>query len=456
MHAMISDYSKSIANAFVIAATLLPAIAYSNGILPTPEEVRQMAEKSKGTPEHNLYMGRIAFLDYDFEKAARLYKTYSTAKKKAAVGEELLPRFEGQLEIAEESLGNVQKLQLISKTQIPESDFTSAIRLPGSAGTLLPPDSIPFPQGRDEATMAFANESRDYMLWSQRVSRLSEEDTEEKPEGNEDGIYMIVESERLTDGSWSEPTPLRGLGDTGIDADFPFMRADGTTLYFSSPSKGSMGGYDLFVATRDPQTGEYLAPRNLGMPFNSPYDDLLVAVDEENGMGWLVSDRDRADGKVALYLYILEESRSNHDPEAPEITDHARLTADEDFLPADSEIRADKLNALDNISNKKRNKQRDFLISIPGGRIYERVENFTSPQARLAAGRYLGAMQARKRDMETLDRLRREYHDAAKSGNRSKTQFIETRILQLEEAVRERGREIKELRNQAIQAETMR
>lgn len=456
MHAMISDYSKSIANALVIAAALTPAAAYSNTVVPTPDEVRHLAEKSKGTPEHNLYMGRLAFLDYDFEKAARLFKTYGAARKKNATGEALLPRFESQLEVADESLGNVQKLQLIYKVQLPETDFTSAIRLPGSAGTLLPPDSIPFQQGRDEATMAFANESRDYMLWSQRVAPQPEEDGEESSVGNEESAYMIVESERLTDGSWSEPTPLKGLGDAGIDADFPFMRADGTTLYFASPSEGSMGGYDLFVATRDPQTGEYLAPRNLGMPFNSPYDDLMVAVDEENGLGWLVSDRDRADGKVSLYLYILEEARSNHDPESPEIIEHARLTAADDLLPEDSEVRAEKLNALENISKKERKRQRDFLIAIPGRRVYERVENFTSPQARLAAGRYLGAIQARKRDMESLAKLRKEYHDASKSGNRSKIQFIETRILQLEEAVKERGREIKELRNQAIQAETMR
>lgn len=411
--------------------------------LPAPDQLNSLISAHKGTPEQNLYLGRQAHLEYDFERAEKLFNTYAASKKRSPEGENLLSAFRQQLDIAKSALNNVQNISLISKSSVPETDFLSSIKLPSSAGVLLSPDSIPFEKGRNEASMAFANEARNYMLWSQS----SDSDTE---------TYILVESERLTDGSWTDPTPLKGLGDAGINADFPFMRSDGTTLYFSSPSEESMGGYDLFVAMRDPQTGEYLAPRNLGMPFNSPFDDIMVAIDEENGLAWLVSDRDPYEGRVTVYLYLFEESRTNHDPDSDEIIKHARLTADADYLPEDNEVRRSKLQAIENMSAVCRQRRRDFRISIPGRRTYEIVENFTSPQARISAGRYLSELNALKKDHETLSQLRSDYRDAKTNKNLSKMQLLETRILQLEDAVAERTKQLKEARNQTIQAETMR
>lgn len=444
------------------AASTLPATCICAADVPTPESLNTLIAASKGTPVQNLYLGRQAFLNYDFPKAESLFEAFAASRKKSADSEYLLNVFTSQLEVASESLGNVQRLKLLTRSEVPESDFLSAIRLPSSAGVILPPDSIPFEQGRNEATMAFANEARNYMLWSQAVSAdkvkeiLSESEDSDFAVPSHQNIYMIVESELLTDGSWTAPRPLRGLGPTGIDADFPFMRADGATLYFSSPSGGAMGGYDLFVAMRDPQTGRYLAPRNLGMPFNSPFDDLMVAVDEENGLAWLVTDRTQKEGKIDVFLYVFEESRTNYDSESADLLTHARLENADDYLPQDDELRIAKLRLLDNISNTVRKKRRDFSIAVPGCRTYTMVENFTSPKARLAAGKYLSELQADERDRITLSRLRSEYHEAHKKKNSSQQQFLASRILQLEEALEARATELKALRNEAIMAETER
>lgn len=427
----------------------LPSGIYAE--VPQASDIKVLINAAKGTSEQNLYAGREAFINYDFPKAGELYGKYRVAKKKSAEGLALEPVFNDQLEIAEESLNNVQRLKIIERKSVADSDFISSLRLPASAGRVVPADSIPFQQGRDEATVAFANENGDYMIWSQSAP----EDAEDM-EGAEPDTYILVESERLTDGSWSTPAPLRGLGQMGWNADYPFLRADGTTLYFSAPSEGSMGGYDLFVASRDPQTGEFLTPRNLGMPFNSPLDDLMVAIDEEHNLGWLVTERNADPGFVSVYLYIFEEQRSNHDPEEEAIIDHARLTDKSDFLAEDDLVRAEKLRDLEMINRPRTSRKGDFLISIPGGKVYDRVENFSSPKARIAAAKYLETLQALEEEKDELKKLRSDYGKAKHEGKKSVMQFLSTRILLLEKKVAQHSQELKTYRNQAIEAESSR
>ena len=48
--------------------------------------------------------------------------------------------------------------------------------------------------------------------------------------------------------------------------------ADGVTIYYASDGEG-LGGYDIFVTRYNTNTDTYLVPENVGMPFNSPYND---------------------------------------------------------------------------------------------------------------------------------------------------------------------------------------
>ena len=51
-------------------------------------------------------------------------------------------------------------------------------------------------------------------------------------------------------------------------------------------------------------TGHFLSPENLGMPFNSPYNDYMMAIDEVNNVGWFASDRYQPEDKVIIYVFI--------------------------------------------------------------------------------------------------------------------------------------------------------
>ena len=58
-------------------------------------------------------------------------------------------------------------------------------------------------------------------------------------------IYRVT---RLPNGKWSEPFNLGAPINTKYDEDAPFISADGRTIYFSSNSEKSMGGFDVFVS----------------------------------------------------------------------------------------------------------------------------------------------------------------------------------------------------------------
>ena len=75
--------------------------------------------------------GRNAFMNYDFDLASEYYDKYARSLKKTpnAPGEELLDKYMRQLEIAENSLENVQQIEIIDRIDVPEEDFFKYIKL---------------------------------------------------------------------------------------------------------------------------------------------------------------------------------------------------------------------------------------------------------------------------------------------------------------------------------------
>ena len=79
------------------------------------------------------------------------------------------------------------------------------------------------------------------------------------------------------------------------------------------------------VATRDAADGEFLQPQNLGMPYNSPFDDYLLAVDELNGVGWWATDRKQLGDSLTVFLFKVNDLRRNYSPEDENLTAFARV-----------------------------------------------------------------------------------------------------------------------------------
>lgn len=127
---------------------------------------------------------------------------------------------------------------------------------------------------------------------------------------DETGMMKLYTSDRLGN-QWTEPAPLMIL-DSGNELEqmnYPYIMADGTTLYFAAQGNGSIGGYDIFETRYDSETGTYLKPENIGMPFNSTANDYMYVIDETTGTGLFATDRNQPEGKVCVYTFIVPETR---------------------------------------------------------------------------------------------------------------------------------------------------
>jgi outer membrane protein OmpA-like peptidoglycan-associated protein len=78
----------------------------------------------------------------------------------------------------------------------------------------------------------------------------------------------------LGDGEWSEMRKLSAnVNDPKYWDSQPTISSDGVTLYFASDRPGGYGGIDIYMTRKDPRTGEWGRPVNLGPKINTTGDE---------------------------------------------------------------------------------------------------------------------------------------------------------------------------------------
>lgn len=351
--------------------------------------------KSRGVADASLYLGRLDYLEYDFDSASDHYSTYFKLKQKG--GKEVDPDAEmenDRIPAAISFLDRVEKIAVIDSLAVDRESFFKAYRLPVSAGSLVDPSQIPFEEGRQSADMAYRNERGDLMLWAQPDSV---------------GDLRIVESIMLTDGQWHEPETAQ-LEVADGDTAWPFLMADGVTLYFANDGEDSIGGYDIFVAQRDGTGQQYLQPQNLGMPYNSPYDDYMLAIDELNGIGWWATDRNNLGDKITVYVFVPNDLRVNISPDDPDVVARARIS---DYKATwDDRDYDDLLKEIASIETGSSEKKADFHFPMSGGREYTSLKDFKTSGGRQAMTAYLRILEQYEESARSLAQMRRQYHSS--------------------------------------------
>jgi len=114
----------------------------------------------------------------------------------------------------------------------------------------------------------------------------------------------IYKSIKNSNGKWDTPILLSTNINTKDDEDAPYLTEDGKTLYFSSTGHSSIGGYDIFKS--ELINGEWTAAQSLGIPYNSPADDIFYVVDKTNKSGFFSSSRVEGNGAFDLYSFSSE------------------------------------------------------------------------------------------------------------------------------------------------------
>ena len=130
---------------------------------------------------------------------------------------------------------------------------------------------------------------------------------ESQPSVSPDGRWLLFASNRqggqggsdlwrchrLPNGDWSRPENLGPRVNTTGNEKFPFLHADGHTLYFVSDGWQGFGGYDVYFLDL---ASDDAWPTNLGLPINTEDDELSFGV--------------TADGRHAYFPGRVGSSRS--------------------------------------------------------------------------------------------------------------------------------------------------
>jgi len=111
-------------------------------------------------------------------------------------------------------------------------------------------------------------------------------------------LYM---TRKLPNGEWASPQNLGTKINTQYNEDFPTLSADGKTLYFCSEGHASMGGYDIFVSTWDPETNTWSAPKNIGYPLNTAEDNRTISFSEDGTHAYVSALRKDGRGDLDIY-----------------------------------------------------------------------------------------------------------------------------------------------------------
>lgn len=100
--------------------------------------------------------------------------------------------------------------------------------------------------------------------------------------------------------TWGTPINLgRNINTSGREL-FPYI-ATNNTLYFTSDNRVGLGGLDIYSATFN--EGAWGNSKNLGVPFNSQYDDFGYIVNDASRSGYFVSNRSGGKGSDDIYSF---------------------------------------------------------------------------------------------------------------------------------------------------------
>ncbi|MDD6889977.1 MAG: hypothetical protein PUD39_06945 [Bacteroidales bacterium] len=384
----------------------------------------------KGSNDALLSLAEIAVREYrvdDADSDIEAYKAYIAKNKRKKLVDNSAD-IASQLTRTRSMLDRVEKIVVFDSITVDKEAFLEAYRLSPESGKLGTPGDL-LPEGIEysEPTVVYCTEDGREMMWGAQ---------------NEESIFTLRSVHRLADNTWEQQANVGDHLGEGYDANYPFLMPDGVTLYFASDNAESLGGLDIFVSRNNGT--EYLQAQNVGMPYNSPYDDYMLAIDELTGVGYWASDRNRLGDKVTIYMFKPSASRVNVDLDDPTLARRASLHSIRDTWPADADF-SDIHRALDAVQRGEKQGSPQFELSLPDGRVLTRYAQFTSQQASDLMEQYQSLRAATDAARARLSQLRVRYGQGDKS--------VGSEILVMENDMAEAEAQLRRLANDVVRAE---
>ena len=149
------------------------------------------------------------------------------------------------------------------------------------------------------------NNSAEFGSFPNFITFRGDETTIYYPARNSKGDFDLYRIRQVDSNLWSIPEPLNNLINSDGDEMFPLLSPDGRQLFFSSTGHFGIGGFDLYVSYFDDKTNDWGLPQNLGFPYSSVDNDLLLVNSEDGLYTYFATDRNRAD-RDSIDIYRLD------------------------------------------------------------------------------------------------------------------------------------------------------
>ncbi|GHT84405.1 hypothetical protein FACS18947_1820 [Bacteroidia bacterium] len=330
-----------------------------------------------------------------------------------------------QAEKAARMVSRCENIQIIDSLIVNKNDFLSAYLMGEEAGALE----------KTVNSVIHKNQLQDRRYFGKR---------------NENGRFRLNTQIRIQD-DWSEERVLNLPADTLGDDNFPFVMPDGMTVYYASTGNESIGGYDIFVSRYNRNNNTYLAPNQMGMPFNSIYNDYMLAIDEVNDIGYFATDRFQPEDRVIVYTFIPnEEFYAIESEDEQTLIERAKISSIRNTWVEGIDYQANLEKIKTNIDKYRQKIKKDFTFVINDNIVYYTLTDFDSDAAKksfLQTKDLEGKIVALEMQ---LDVRRQEYA----AGNTSKKQSMTASILanekRLEDLYKEQKKAVTDTRNLEI------
>ena len=312
-----------------------------------------------------------------------------------------------ECEVGLKGIRHVQDVVILDSMIVPAKQFFAHYRLGAESGRLLPSGLTGNQDG-----MVFENQAADSRLFAAFA----------------DSVYCLYE-QHLINGEWELPSVIASIDAGTRRLCFPFLRSDSETMYFACDSTPGFGGFDIYKTHYNSEAESFYKPERLGMPFNSPYDDYMMAVDETHQIGWWATNRNvKSDEMVCIYLFQMEEAPAYLDGEQPGRARIERVADSWRQKEGYDELVQEALNAPQFLEQRE-----EVWIPISDELVYTSAEQFKSKAAR-------EAYDASERIRANLEALRGELQgmrEEWRSAGAKRQAALRSQILQDEKRERQ-------------------
>lgn len=369
---------------------------FETGDMENAEKHLEIAAKKK-IQEAYRYLAEVYYEKYKFDEAVEMYDEYINILTKKKQDTQAWEKKREKAETASRMTDKTEDIQIIDSMVIDKDDFLNTYFLSDESGSLRPYSDF-FETATPVNSVVYMNEKGDKVHYAHESG---------------ENQYCLFTQSKLLD-KWGDEKQLPMNINSKNDDNYPFVLPDGATIYYASKGNGALGGYDLFVTRYNTNSDSYLTPEQLGMPFNSPYNDYMIVFDEAKGIGWFVSDRFQPEGKAVIYLFIPNEERVSVESDDEAVKrGRAMISSIRDSWKEGANY--ESLVTLARTKTTSGNEvKKDFDFVINDDIIYYTLDNIKSPEARSYYEKAINLRKQLESQTSKLNDLRTEYSAADK------------------------------------------